>query len=207
MSHDQDPTHLKKQQALQQALTKLSIPEGYVCKSVRSEKQDNVGIWVFRYEQVNGENTGLGGEHYSFTITQDTHKILGVMWLSQKFLKGMPLPSDEETKAIARTFLQQVEPGLFERSENRWIRPEDFSINVDGKEMTVTGVRYKCYVPEENTWAWVIVAPDGNVMAFEQDMLWKGARLSEMWLHDHWLLKGANGNKLTSYIKSIARKL
>ncbi|MGS2779858.1 hypothetical protein ACVBAX_21175 [Robertmurraya sp. GLU-23] len=77
-----------QQEALNHALTKLTIPEGYEGKSVRSVKQDKVDVWVFRYEKANGENNGLGGEQYSFTVTQDKYKVVGVMWMDQRFEKG-----------------------------------------------------------------------------------------------------------------------
>jgi len=50
-------------------------------------------------------------------------------------------------------------------------------------------MKYKCYVPENDSWTWVIVGPDGNIMAFEQDIKWKGGRITEKWLHDSWLLE------------------
>lgn len=177
-----------QQEALNHALTKLTIPEGYEGKSVRSVKQDKVDVWVFRYEKANGENNGLGGEHYSFTVTQDKYKVVGVMWMDQRFEKGQSLPSHGETREIVEEYLQKVEPGLFQRSENTWIRREDSSIIVNGKEMTLTGVRYKLFMPGDNKWGWVIVGPDGNIMSFEQDMIWMGGRISEMWLHDSWIL-------------------
>ncbi|MCQ9617426.1 hypothetical protein L1889_12610 [Paenalcaligenes niemegkensis] len=207
MTQNKGAAQVEQQKALDQALTKLSIPEGYVLKDTTEVKQDSVNAWVFRYEKSSGENNGMGGEHYSFTVTQDTHKILGMIWLSQDFEKGQPLLSHEETTNIVKAFLQKVEPGLFERSENRWIRPEDFSIRVSGKDTTLTGVRYKLYVPTEGKWGWVIVAPDGNVMTFEQDMIWMGGRISEMWLHDHWVSSGANSSKMKTYIKDTLRKL
>src|SRR3954451_22173861 len=96
---------VKQQEALNHVLKKLSIPEGYDWKEVRSGKQDGVDVWVFRYEKSNGENNGLKGEHYSFTVTQDTYKILGVMWMDQRFEKGQPLPSHEKTREIVKGFL------------------------------------------------------------------------------------------------------
>lgn len=193
-------------EALNHALTKLTIPEGYEGKSVRSIKQDEVDVWVFRYEKANGENNGLGGEHYSFTVTQDKHKIIGVMWVDQRFKKGQPLPSHEETREIVEKYLEKVEPGLLDRSENTWIRPEDSSITINGKEMTLTGVRYKLFMRGDSKWGWIIVGPDGNIMSFEQDMIWMGGRISEMWLHDSWVIKGADNNKMKSYIKNLLRK-
>jgi hypothetical protein len=44
-------------------------------------------------------------------------------------------------------------------------------------------------------------------MTFEQDRLWLGGRISEMWLHNSWIGKGAGDGKLASYIKNLIRKL
>lgn len=196
----------EQHEALEQALTKLSIPDGYELRSISTVVQDNVDAWVFRYEKSSGENNGMGGEHYSFTITQETHKILGMIWLDQRFKQGHPLPSSDDMAPIVKAFLQKVEPGLFERSENRWIRPEDFEIKVAGETMTVTGLRYKLYMPADNKWGWVIVATGGQIMAFEQEMIWLGGRISEMWLHDDWVSNRAN-NKITRFVKNTIRKL
>ncbi|MGJ9459918.1 hypothetical protein [Oceanobacillus sp. CF4.6] len=193
------------QSALSKVLETISIPLGYEFKEVRSERQNKDDVWVFRYEKSNGDNNGLGGEHFSFTVNQDSYRILGTIWMDRRFVTGQQLPSSQETLQISKTFIDQTQPGLFERLENTWIRPEDTAIMVDGEKMTVTGMRCKFYAPLENRWAWVIVGPDKDIISFEQEMVWIGGRISEMWLHDSWLLKGGDSS-IKSKIKGIFSK-
>ncbi|MEC1717867.1 hypothetical protein ABEV09_16095 [Schinkia azotoformans] len=53
--------------------------------------------------------------------------------------------------------------------------------------MTITGMKYKCYLPDEDMWAWMIVSLDEKTITFEQGIKWKGGRVTEKWLHDNWL--------------------
>ncbi|MEC1789187.1 hypothetical protein [Schinkia azotoformans] len=48
-------------------------------------------------------------------------------------------------------------------------------------------MKYKCYLPDEDMWAWMIVSPDEKTITFEQGIKWKGGRVTEKWLHDNWL--------------------
>lgn len=173
--------------AFDQALQSLSIPEGYEFKGVRSGRQNQTEVWIFRYEKSNGENNGLGGEHYSFTVNKESYKILGFTWMDRRFESGLELPSEKQTEEIAKSFLNRMEPGLFDRLENLWIRSHDEVITVDGQQMTVTGMKYKCYLPDADTYAWVIVGSDEKIITFEQGIKWESGRITEKWLHDSWL--------------------
>lgn len=177
------------QSALNEALETISVPKGYEFKDVLNGKQNEANVWVFRYEKSSGENNELGGEHYSFTVDQDSHKVLGITWMDQRFTSGQQLPSEKQTEEVVKSFLNQTQPGLFDLLENHWIRPHDEVITVNGGKMTVTGMKYKCYLPDEDTWAWIIVGPDEKIITFEQEIKWEGGRVTEKWLHDNWLLE------------------
>jgi hypothetical protein len=176
------------QPALDAALKFLAIPEGYELKDVRNGKQNEADVWVFRYEKANGENNGLGGEHYSFTVDNESHKILGFTWMDQRFASGQKLPSEKRTEEIAKSFLDWVEPGLINKLENLWIKPHDEVIKVVSEEVTITGMKYKCYLKDQDTYAWVIVGPNEKIITFEQGIKWEGGRVTEKWLHDSWLV-------------------
>lgn len=178
------------QDALNEVLETIAIPEGYEFKDVRSGKQNESDVWIFRYEKSNEENNGLGGEHYSFTVDSDSHQILGITWMDQRFTSSnYPSLSDKRTELLVKSFLNRIEPGLSDRLENHWIRPHDEMIIVNGVKIPVTGMKYKCYLPDEDTWAWVIVGLDEKVMTFEQGIKWEGGRITEKWLHDNWILE------------------
>ncbi len=110
--------------------------------------------------------------------------------MDQRFESGQELPSEKQTEEIAKSFLNRIEPGLFDQLENLWIRPHDEVIIVDGQQMNVTGMKYKCYVPDEDTYVWVIIGPDEKIITFEQGIKWERGRITEKWLHDSWLDTG-----------------
>lgn len=175
----------KQREALNYGLSVLEIPENYQLTQVREGMQNGEDVFVFRYTKP--ENNGLLGEHFSFTLRQKDNQILGVTWMDRQFEKGQPLLTKEETAKITQAYLAKVEPGLWSKLENMWIEPHDETIVVDERALTVTGMKYKCFIPSEDTYAWVIVAPDGSVITFERGIVWQGGRVSEKWLHDAWL--------------------
>jgi hypothetical protein len=184
-NQQQQPEYSK---SLEKALKQLQVPEGYALKKVQSQKQNNDDVWIFRYEKESGENNGLGGEHFSFVVNKKNDKILGFTWMDQSLSTG-GLPSKEETEAVAKAFLDTVEPGLFERLKNLWIDKHDETFSVadiknQNHNITVSGMKYKCYLKEQDNYAWVIVAPGGKIITFEQEIIWNNGRVTEKWLHD-----------------------
>lgn len=177
--------------AMQSAINYLAIPEEYKLTNIMSHKHNSTDVWVFRYEKASGENSGLGGEHYSLVIEKDTHKILGFTWMDQKFTSG-DLPSNNRTKDLAKAFLEKIELGLFHNLQNLWIRPHDEFITVNhgnkNKQLKITGMKYKCYLKEEDSYVWVIIGPNEQIITFEREIKWEGQRITEKWLHDSWIL-------------------
>ncbi|RUT36484.1 hypothetical protein EJP77_05795 [Paenibacillus zeisoli] len=175
-------------QVLKRMLKLVSVPEGYAFQHVQCQQQNNNEVWVFRYEKDSGDNSGIGGEHYSFVMQENNHKLLGITWMDESLSYGN-LPSKEETEELAESFLNKIEPGLFERLEHKWTDLHHETIlvrNHDGEheEVVVTGMKYKCYLRDEQNYAWVIFGPGGQLITFEQGIYWEGGRVTEKWLHD-----------------------
>lgn len=180
-----------QKQAVEAGERLIAVPAGYELKSAQNGKQNQNNVIVFRYEKANGENNGIGGEHVSFTLDADTHRLLGVTCMTADVMNGGHLPSKEQTREVAKRFLAQVEPGLFEQLENLWIDQHDEVIQVNGQPVTVSGMKYKCFLPSKNDYVWVIVGPSEQVITFEQGIIWQGGRVTEKWLHDSWLKETA----------------
>lgn len=173
---------------LSEAMEKIEIPAGYQLFSIREEVQEKENVLVFRYTKSNKEE--LGGEHFSFTVRKRDGLILGTTWMDRIFEKGARLPNKEETKKYAKECLDIVEPTLFDKINNLWIDEHDETIIVDGKEIVLTGMKYKCYIPDEGTYVWVIVGESGTIITYERGIVWNNEmsnRVSEMWLHDSWV--------------------
>ncbi|QDR81313.1 YcdB/YcdC domain-containing protein [Sporomusa termitida] len=181
---------LNKQQqtALDYALDFIKVPENYALAQVYEGVQAGDDVFVFRFTK--GENAQIGGEHFSFVVTANENLLLGVMWMDKQFEKGVELPSEEETAEIAREYITNVDPDLFSKLQVQWIAPHDETISVDGKEVTVTGMKYKCYIPAEKTYVWVVVGTGGEIITFERGLVWDsglGRRGTESWIYDAWL--------------------
>ncbi|MDQ0193559.1 hypothetical protein [Paenibacillus wynnii] len=177
-------------EALKKALQLLTVPEGYTLKNVQSQKQNADDVWVFRYEKDSGENNDLGGEHFSFVVTKNSYKLLGFTWMDKSLSEG-ELPTKEDTKEISKDILDKVEPGLYEKLDNLWIDQHVETITIKNgakqKNVTISGIKYKCYLKENDDYAWVIVGANGKVITFEQGIKWVNGRVTEKWLHDSWL--------------------
>ncbi|WP_157696808.1 hypothetical protein [Brevibacillus formosus] len=81
---------------------------------------------------------------------------------------------------------------MFDKLKNLWIDKPDEKITVrnsTGKnnKITVTGMKYKCYLKDKEDYTWVISGTGGRIIAFEQGIKWNNERLTEKWLHDSWL--------------------
>ncbi|MEK5162472.1 YcdB/YcdC domain-containing protein [Paenibacillus sp. FSL R5-0527] len=174
-------------ESLKKVLQLLTIPDGYVLKTVQSQKQNAEDVWWFRYEKASGENHGPGGEYFSFVIKKSSNKLLGFTWMDKTLAEG-ELPTKEAAKASAKEFLGKLEPGLFAKLDNLWIDKHDESIlvkNGANQENTIiSGMKYKCYLKESDSYAWVIVGKNGKVITFEQEIKWVNGRVTEKWLHD-----------------------
>ncbi len=108
-------------------------------------------------------------------------------WMDTRFKKSSQLPTKERATEITKAYLAKVEPTLFPKLKNLWIEEHDEVIIADNKEVIITGMKYKCFIPEENTYAWVIVGSDKNIITFERGIIWENGRITEKWLHDSWL--------------------
>lgn len=164
----------------------IEIPRVYNFQSVKKVKADNVPAYLFRFEKQ--ENKGLGGECFSFIISEDK-QILGFTNMDKKYSNFKMLPKSE-TEKIAKDFLLKLDNALANSLKNLWIERHDEEINVNGEKTVLAGMKYKCYRASQNDYAWVIVGFDGSVITFERNIKWNNneqKRITEKWLHDNWI--------------------
>ncbi|GBK61189.1 YcdB/YcdC domain-containing protein [Paenibacillus macerans] len=154
----QSDTSPRKEKSKPNISHEVTIPDGYVLKTVQGQKQNAEDVWWFRYEKASGANHGPGGEHFSFVITKSSNKLLGFTWMDKTLAEG-ELPTKEAAKASAQQFLGMLEPGLFAKLDNLWIDKHDESTLVK----------------------------NGKAITFEQEIKWVNGRVTEKWLHDSWV--------------------
>lgn len=168
----------------------FEIPNDYQFYSVSKVKADNVSAYLFRFEKQ--KNNGLGGEYFSFLISEDK-QILGFTNMDKKY-SNINMLSKSETEKIAQEFLLKIDKSLANDLKNLWIERHDEEISINGIKTVVAGMKYKCYRASQNDYAWVIVGFDGSVITFERNIKWNNSehkRITEKWLHDNWLIENS----------------
>lgn len=164
----------------------VTIPDEYQFHSVKEVTVDGISARLFRFEK--NKNKGLEGEHFSFIISEEEKQILGFTNMDKKYT-NYQLLSKTETERIAKEFLSNLDNSLIGDLKNLWIERHDEEIIIDGQKHVLSGMKYKCYRPSENDYAWVIVGFDGSVTTFERNIKWNidaHKRITEQWLHDSW---------------------
>ena len=161
----------------------VTLPTDHMLVNTTAVRQNNQEATLFRYEKALAPGNG---EHISLTIQHDPVVLLGYLRMDRRFAEEQ-LPSREETTRIARNFLERIDPTWNQSLNNLWIHRHDECLILDGQEeVTVAGMKFKCYRESHNDFAWVIVGYNGEVIAFERDTKWQHVRLTEKWLHDVW---------------------
>lgn len=161
----------------------LVVPPGYSLKSIVPRSHNGRHINVYRHEKDNGQSDDLGGEHYSFSVDVDGGGLLGLIWMDARFASG-ELPSENAAAETAVRFLSRNAGDLLPELEVLWIREHKEVITVNGRKIRIPGMKYKTHRKSHGDYAWVIVGSGGEVITFERDILWRGIRLTEKWLHD-----------------------
>lgn len=171
------------------AILSTLMPEGFAPVGQSEVSVDGRDALLVRAERETVMNTGLGGEHVS-TVEADG-QLLGYVRMTSAMAQPADLPSEEEARAVAMSFLETHAPDLRQHHSVHWIAPHEETITVDGEARTLTGMKVKMRATTpDRLWFWVIVGPNGEVMVFERDIYWitmPGRRRTEQWLHDGWL--------------------
>ncbi|MDX5595685.1 hypothetical protein [Pseudovibrio sp. SPO723] len=170
------------------------LPENFRTVGEAAITADGVPATITRAERIDGENSGIGGEHIS-QVVSDNGKLLGYVRMTKEMAQPAKLPDQETAHAVAMEVLREHAPELLEAHKVHWIAPHDETITVmengERKTLTLTGMKVKMRATtSDKLWFWVIVGPNEQVMVFERDIYWitiPGRRRTEKWLHDSWL--------------------
>lgn len=182
--------------------TICGVPDGYEFVSLRQVIQDARPLVLLRFQRSDGRNNFIGGEHFSALFNIDENRLEGLLFIDHRFTVDIEI-DDDQAKAIGRNILSIAAPDLVGRVEERWIKPMrripqepphdapiEFTDAASDEKMLVIGKRFKMFDPETKTWAWIIMASDGTLIAFERDISWDGIRkrrMTEQWLYDSWV--------------------
>ncbi|MDI4654988.1 hypothetical protein [Xanthobacter autotrophicus] len=135
-------------------LVALPIPENYRMVDERSVAVDGEGIELVRYERIDGRNAGIGGEHFS-TVVDGTGRLKGFTRMDLAVAGGQ-LPSRDEAREIAMSFLRQAAPDLLPVLKISRIEPHDEPLQATHKgqseTVTLTGMKVKMLNTADGRW-------------------------------------------------------
>lgn len=147
-------------------------------------------VTLYRFEPQ--ETMHLNNQHISFLLDDDSSKLQGFVRLLPQYQSTNTQVSKEKALAITLKFLEIYAPDLLKNYNNNWIDTHDEEIIVNGKKVTLTGMKVKCRDLNTGLYFWTIIAPDETIMVFERDVEWdfiRAGRQTQKWLHDSWLVK------------------
>lgn len=153
--------------------------------SIRTVSVDGNNATLVRYHK--GQNNHLLGEHLSAVIAAEG-KLLGFVRMDLDH--NNQLIEKEKAKQIGDEFLAKIAPDLLENRQLMWIEPHDEKLIINGKNITLTGMKVKSRNTATGLYFWTMIDGNGKVYVFERDIEWlnfQGRRGTEKWLHDEWL--------------------
>lgn len=166
----------------------FALPAGFAPVAAAEVALDGQPARLLRYERADGRNAGLGGEHVSLVLGAEG-RLLGYTRMDAT-LAARPLPDEAAAEATAVAFLERAAPELVPVRRLSWVKPHAETVQAGGRALEVTGMKVKMRNTADDTWFWVIVGPDEQIVTFERDIVWlsfPGRRQTEKWLHDAWL--------------------
>lgn len=150
-------------------LSKLLLNEELDFNLVLTHKgmHNEQSINLYRFEPQT--TMQLDSQHISFLLN-DTGKLQGFVRLLPQYQSTEQRVAKDTALAITQKFLEVYSPDLLENYENKWIDVHDENIIINGKKITLTGMKVKCRDLNTGLYFWTIIAPDETVMVFERDI-------------------------------------
>lgn len=176
--------------------SQIEIPNEFHFYTVSQVISNGVEAYLFRYQK--DANKGFNREHFSFLVSKNDRQILGFTNMNKKY-NDLNMISRKETEKIAKELLVKIDKSLADDLENLWIERHDEQIfDENGKAITISGMKFKCYRSVKDDYAWIIVGFDGSIVTFERNVKWntqEHRRITEKWLHDSWIIDNKGNNK------------
>lgn len=151
-------------------------------------------VVLFRFQPIGTKPVNFFGRHFS-VIFDNKGNLVGMLRMRPEWAVAAP-PSTSRAEATAALFIRRHVPALWRFIKSQKVEIREFPImREDGSEASVSGVLSTFYDHKRNTVFFVMVAPDGSVMAFERDLPNAEVdfgRSVENWLYDAYLHKALN---------------
>lgn len=152
-------------------------------------------VVLFRFQPPGTKPINFFGRHFS-VIFDSKSNLVGMLRIKQEWI-GMSAASVNRAEATAALFIRRHVPALWRFIKSQQVEPREFeSAREDGRAASISGVLLTFYDHKRSTYFFVMIAPDGSVMAFERDLPdaeMDFGRSAENWLYDAYLYKALNG--------------
>lgn len=152
-------------------------------------------VILFRFQPASTQPINYFGRH--FTVIFDSRSdLVGMLRIKPEWVGASPV-GIKSAEATAVLFIRRYVPSLwrFVKSQMTELRSLEI-LRDDGSVGSVAAVLSTFYDHKRNTWFFVLVAPDGSVMAFERDLPNAEIDFGEAagnWLYDAYLYRALNG--------------
>lgn len=148
-------------------------------------------VILFRFQPPDTEPINFYGRHFS-VLFDSKSDLIGMLRVKPEWAK-MSRADRGRAEATAMLFIRIFAPSLWRYTKSRTVEMRDFKVSRDGDETSIIeGVLSLFYDQKRKTYFFVLVAPDGTVMAFERDLPNDAVdfgQAEETWLYDSYLEK------------------
>lgn len=148
-------------------------------------------IVLFRFQPPNVKPINFYGRHLS-VIFDSMSNLVGMLRVKPEW-SDMGGVSHKRAAETAVLFIRRYVPALWRFANSQSVRTRELEIKRDdGSSAYIEGALSTFYDNKRNTYFFVMVAPDGSVMAFERDLHGEEVdfgRSEENWLYDFYLQK------------------
>lgn len=153
-------------------------------------------VVLFRFQPPGTKPVNFFGRHFSVVFDSKSN-LVGMLRIKPEWT-GMSAASVSRAEATAALFIRRYVPALWRFIKSQKAEVREFElIREDGRAGYISGVLLTFHDHKRNTNFFVMVAPDGSVMAFERDLPYAEidfGRSVENWLYDAYLYKALNGS-------------
>lgn len=146
-------------------------------------------VIIFRFQPPGTTSINFYGRHFS-VLFDSKSDLIGMLRVKPEWTK-MDRPDQKRAAATAILFIRRFTPALWRYTKSQIVKARDMEvIREDGQEATIKGVLSVFYDDRRETYFFVMIAPDGTVMAFERNLP-DGAidfgLAGRNWLYDSYL--------------------
>lgn len=151
-------------------------------------------VVLFRFQPPGTKPVNFFGRHLS-VIFDNKSNLVGMLRVKPEWI-GMSAASVSRAEATAALFIRRHVPALWRFIKSQQVEPREFEITrEDGRAAHISAVLLTFHDHKRSTYFFVMIAPDGSVMAFERDL--PNAEIDfgrsvENWLYDASLYKALN---------------